>query len=307
MNAASTSEPAPFSTVAIVGVGLIGGSIAAALKKRKLCRSVIGVGRSAARLQAAQSAGLIDVGETDLAAVAKSAELIIFCTPVDRIVDGVREAAAHCRPGTLITDAGSIKVAICRELETGLPDGVCFIGSHPLAGSEKNGFEHADADLFEGRVCVVTNGQSGKRKAESGGYYSTPNPLPLTPHSSHQRLTAFWQSLGMTVITTAPDEHDRLLAVTSHVPHVVAPALASLLTEESLPFAASGFRDTTRIAGSDPALWSAILLDNAEHILTGLEAFSESLREFREALVTGDAARLQNLLQTAKRNRESLD
>lgn len=275
-------------TATIVGVGLIGGSIAAALKARGLCERVLGVGRTAERLQKAKDAGLIDAFQTSIEDAAAESDLLVFCTPVDRIADGVREAAAHCRTGTIITDAGSIKGAICRELTGRIPADVAFVGSHPLAGSEKNGFEHADAELFEGRVCVVT-------------------PTDGIPAEATRFVAGFWESLGMTVIEKSPDEHDRLLALTSHMPHIVVPALATLLDEASSAFAASGFRDTTRIAGSDPALWTAIAEANAECILQALDAFDGALQQFRAAVTERDWPRLQNLLQTAKTNRALLD
>jgi len=294
MSQPSSKRDVPFETVAIVGVGLIGGSIAAAVKQRRLCGRVIGVGRSAERLRSAEDAGLIDAGETELPAAARQADLLIVCTPVDRIAADVLEAARHCHPGALLTDVGSIKAAICRQLAGRLPEEVTFIGSHPLAGSEKNGFEHADAGLFDNRVCVVTP------VAESSAVAGAP-----ALHRS--RLRGFWASLGMTVVETTPEKHDAILAVTSHVPHVAAAALATLLDDENRPFAATGFRDTTRIAGSDPALWTAILGANRKEVDKGLEELLSVLQQFRDALQQGDSAGLQNLLQAAKTERDRLN
>lgn len=277
-----------FETLVIVGVGLIGGSVAAAVKKRRVCGRVIGVGRSAGRLQAAQRAGLIDEAQTNLPAAAAEADLLLFCTPVDCIAEGVLEAAPHCAPGTLLTDAGSVKERICRRLEGKLPKGITFIGSHPLAGSEKNGFEHADADLFCRRVCVVTPGGD------------TPPPMLA-------RLKRFWEALGMRVVETSPQEHDRLLAATSHLPHVLAAALALLLDEEYHPFAASGLRDTTRIAAGDPALWTAIVRFNRRWLVEQLQRYESALGTFRQAVENDDPVALKNLLQRAKTNLGGLD
>ncbi|MCH8828238.1 MAG: prephenate dehydrogenase/arogenate dehydrogenase family protein [Planctomycetes bacterium] len=274
--------------MSVVGVGLIGGSIAAAVKQRSLARRVIGFGRSAERLAGAKANGLIDECRTESARAAAESDLIIFCTPVDRIAAGVLEFAPHCRTGTILTDAGSVKDSICRQIEANLPGGVTFIGSHPLAGSEKQGFEHADADLFVDRVCVVT-------------------PLPQTGAHELQRVVDFWQQLGMTVVRKSPDEHDRLLAATSHFPHMVAAALALHLTDENRSFVASGFRDTTRIAGSDPALWDAIFAANAQHVTAELDRFVTTLERFRTAITADDRASLQNLLRSAKTNRDRLD
>lgn len=283
-SAAATFE---FETIAIVGVGLIGGSLAAAVKCRKPATRVIGVGRDRARVDEARSRGIIDLSETDVATAAAQADLIVFCTPVDRIVAGVRDAAPNCRPGTIITDVGSVKGSICDALATGLPGGVEFVGSHPLAGSEKQGFEFADAELFAGKVCVLTPQRDT-------------SPLAL------RRLTKFWEALGLTIVEMPPDAHDKVVAQTSHLPHVVAAALAATLETPHVPLAAGGFRDTTRIAGGDPDLWTAILLANAESIVVCSERFSESLQAFQQALRHRDAARLKALLTAAKQQRDLL-
>jgi cyclohexadieny/prephenate dehydrogenase len=287
MSPATDCDPSEFNTIAIVGVGLIGGSLAAAIKQRQRGATIIGVGRAPARLAKARQAGLIDEAATDLGAAAAKSDLLIFCTPVDRIVAGIREAANRCRPGTLITDAGSVKGTICRDLGAGLPTGIEFVGSHPLAGSEKQGFEHADPQLFVGRVCVLT-------------------PIGTTTRPALERMERFWKSLGSTVLEMSPEAHDRALAQTSHLPHVVAAALAAILEPENGRLAATGFRDTTRIAGGDPELWAAILLANAEPVLAELKNYEESLMAFRNSLAAGDAARLNELLAVGKARRDSL-
>jgi len=276
-----------FGTVAIVGVGLIGGSIAMALKGRGTARSVIGVGRSASRLQEARDRGIIDEGLLELSVAAYRSDLLVFCTPVDRIAAGVREAAAACRPGTLITDAGSVKGSICRDLSEELPSGVEFVGAHPLAGSEKQGFEFAEATLFEDRVCVVT-------------------PVTTTSPRALERVSSFWKSLGATLVEMPPEAHDRSLGETSHLPHLVAAALAATLQSGNRALAASGFRDTTRIASGDPDLWSAILLANRGEVLASLTRFGESLERLRVALEERDSRALTDVLRSAKENRESV-
>ncbi len=270
-------------TIVIVGVGLIGGSIAAARKKRGFGGRIIGVGRNRARLETARNTGLIDQVTTHLADAAQQADLMIFCTPVDLIAEGVKAAAPHCRRYTLLTDAGSVKQTICQKICGFLPQGVTFIGSHPLAGSEKNGFEYADPDLFDGRVCVVTPDEST---------------------DALSRLTVFWQSLGLCVVEMSASDHDKALARTSHVPHVVAAALASSLSESNRLLASSGFADTTRIASGDPDLWVAILLANADEVVRGIEAHCQTLDEFRESIANRDATALKKLLQLAKTKRD---
>ncbi|MSR56230.1 MAG: prephenate dehydrogenase [Planctomycetaceae bacterium] len=290
MSQSTGSAASLFETIAIVGVGLIGGSLAAAIKRRKLARQVIGVGRDRSRLDEARVRGLIDESETDVTVAAARADLIVFCTPVDRIAAGVREAAPHCRSGTIVTDVGSVKGPICDELATGMhgagfPSGVEFVGSHPLAGSEKQGFEFADAELFVWRVCVLT-------------------PQEGTSQPTLERLRKFWEAVGSTIVEMSPDAHDKAVAETSHLPHVVAAALASTLQHQNAMLAASGFRDTTRVAGGDPDLWTAILLANAESIVASSEKFSESLRALQQALRSRDAVQVKALLTAAKQQRE---
>lgn len=280
-------ELAPVSTLAVVGVGLLGGSIAAGAKARRMVGRVIGIGRDAARLEQARQHGLIDAASTEMAAAAE-ADLVVICTPVDRIVADVRKVAAICRSGTLITDVGSVKGSICWDLATGLPPGIDFIGSHPLAGSEKSGFEAADADLLEGRVCVVT-------------------PDEHTNSATRDRLRTFWSKLGSRVIEMSPAAHDHALAESSHLPHVAAAALAATLQYEHRPFAATGFRDSTRIAAGDASLWTAILLANAEEVLKACDRYERVWREFRLALEAGDAKQLRTLLQKARENRPQFE
>jgi prephenate dehydrogenase len=267
-------------------VGLIGGSIAAALRQFQPETTVIGIGRNRARLQAAREAGLLDVAATEMSA-ARDCRLVIVCTPVDRIVADVRTAAAQLASGALVTDAGSVKARICAELVSGLPDGVHFVGSHPLAGSEKNGWEHSDADLFRDRVCVVT-------------------PNDATSGEACRTVESFWRSLGMRVLRMSPEDHDQALATTSHVPHVAAAAVAAQLTHEWLDLAATGFRDTTRIAAGDPDLWAAILLANRDPVVAGLANLIDRLDEFRTVIADGDTARLKHLLSDAKALRDRL-
>lgn len=280
------SEP-PFSpleeTVVIVGVGLIGGSLAAALRQRRIARTVIGVGRDASRLELARQAGLIDEIATDIGQVAPRADVIVYCTPVDRVADGVRLAAKSVRPGTLLTDAGSVKQPICDALAE-IP---AFIGSHPIAGSHRQGFEAADPQLFEGRTCVLT-------------------PLPTATGSQVERLARLWQAVGMRTVTMSPSVHDQTLAMTSHLPHLVAAALAATLTEQNRPFTGTGFRDTTRIAAGDPDLWSGILQQNAKHVIQGIEAVQQQLENYKKSLVCNDAVAIKQLLNAGKQQREAL-
>ena len=279
----SQSEPLE-ETLVVVGVGLIGGSIAAAARRRGVARRVIGVGRHRERLAGALAAGLIDDLSTDLVDAARQSTLIVFCTPVEQIVAGVRDVASHLPPGALATDAGSVKAALCDPLA----DVAAFLGSHPIAGKEHSGYEHADDDLFVGRTCVIT---------------------PLPHHSADQsaRLQRFWEALGMRVVTMTPADHDAVLARTSHVPHVVAAAVAAALPESDRPLTGTGFRSTTRIAAGPPELWTGILSMNQAAVLAGIEQVQQHLTDFAIALRNRHPDQLKQLLEEAKAARDRLN
>ncbi len=274
-------------TLTIVGVGLIGGSIGLAAKANGVARRVLGVGRDPHSLCKARDAGAIDEACLDLAAAAPRGSLIVLCTPVERIAEQVRTLAAHARPGTIITDAGSTKAGIVTALDGTLPPGVAFVGSHPLAGSEKRGPEYATANLFTGRVVVVT-------------------PTRHTDPAAVDAVTEFWQALGARVRRMDPFEHDDALALTSHLPHLAASAVAGVVPPHLLDLAATGFRDTTRVAAGDAALWTGIFLSNRGAVLAAAEKLSAWLQTFRTALEAGDAPALTELLDQAKRTRDAL-
>ena len=275
-----------YDSVVIVGVGLIGGSIAAALRLRGLARSVVGIGRSLDRLQAARDAGIIDRTATDFDQIDK-ADLVVVCTPVDRIVEDVLRAAS-LGPGTLITDAGSVKACLVDELRGTLPDNVAFVGAHPMAGSEKTGWEHGRADLFVNRLCILT-------------------PDENTPGDALKAVDQFWQALGMRTVRMSAAEHDRGVAATSHVPHIAAAALISLINDANAALASTGFRDTTRIAAGDPVLWRAILTGNRAAVTTQINSLIETLTAYRQALAGEDDVTLVQLLDQAKQRRDALD
>lgn len=270
----------------IVGVGLLGGSIAKAALARGAARHVVGVGRNAERLADAERSGVITSGSTDLSTACRDADLIVVCTPVDQIADHVIDAATACNRPTLITDAGSTKGNIVAALPATLPGGCRFVGSHPLAGSEKTGFEHATADLFVRRNVIVT-------------------PTAAADVSDVARLEAFWTALGARVILLSPDDHDRAVAATSHAPHLIAAALALATAGEHLPLAASGWLDTTRIAAADPAIWQPIFAANRSHVLKALDSFEKTLSELREAMEQQNPSQLVHLLKAAKQSRDS--
>lgn len=276
----SLPRPQTFDHVVIVGVGLIGGSIAKALREKGLARYITGLGRNAERLAAAQSAGVLDAWTTSVQDL-PTYSLAVVCTPVDRIASDVRALAACAPAAALFTDAGSVKGSLCRML-TDIPQ---FIGSHPMAGSEHGGWEFARADLFEGRNCAITPGNSSDQDIAV--------------------IETFWQSIGMRTLRFSAEEHDRLVATTSHLPHLVAAALAAQLTPEGWPLAATGFRDTTRIASGNPGLWTAILRENRDAVASQIHSIIGQLQQFERALQGDQADKLQTLLNQGKQARDA--
>ncbi len=275
-------------TLTIVGVGLIGGSIGLAAKSRGSAQRIIGVGRKRETLETARDLGAIDEFSLDLTGSVVEADLTVFCTPVDRISEQVLAVAPHCPPGSLLTDAGSTKEKLVHEIEDRLPGEVTFVGSHPLAGSEKRGPEHASGDLFNGRVTIVTQ-------------------TPRTSTEAVRRTQSFWEGIGSIVRVMTPEEHDRALALTSHLPHLAASALAGMLPDDLRDLAATGFRDTTRVASGDPELWTAIFSHNAPALLNELTAFIEFLKAFERALKKGNTQEVDQLLAKGKQNRDALE
>jgi prephenate dehydrogenase len=271
-------------TVAIIGVGLIGGSVGLALRTRKLAEWVVGIGRDAGRLAEARRLGAIDEATTDFQRGCAGAEVVVIGTPVTRVAADVALAARHAARGALVTDAGSTKRQIVEQIEQDETSRAVFVGAHPIAGSERKGAAFARADLFEGRVCVVT-------------------PTERTPADRLARARAFWSSLGCRILVRSPESHDAALAWTSHLPHAVASALAASVPPELLALAAGAYRDGTRVAGSDAALWTGIFLANRGPMIEALDDFGRRLGAFRAALVDGDEAALSSLWEQGRANR----
>jgi prephenate dehydrogenase len=269
-------------TLVIVGVGLIGGSVAAAARKYMPGLTIVGIGRNPQRLQTATEQGLLDAWHLQPAAGLWPHDAFgLVCLPVDQIAVAARQLLqAGCG---VVTDAGSVKEPICRLLHQ-TPG---FIGSHPIAGSENSGFEHASADLFQQRICVVCD---DRQQPE------------LTA-----RTAGFWRGLGMTVQFMNAAEHDRILARTSHLPHVLASVAATCVSDSELQFTGTGFRDTTRIAAGSAEIWSSILLQNQAGCLNAITAASGVLDDFRRAIEQSDKQRLMEIWNSAAARRRRLD
>jgi len=276
-----------WDSVAIVGVGLIGGSIGLGLRQRDLAKEVVGCGRRLSSLDRARRCGAVTRTTTDLADAVGRAQLVIVCTPVDRIADHVVEAMANAPADVVITDAGSVKGLIIERVTAGPSVSDRFVGSHPLAGSEKTGPENARADLFVDRTVVVTPTEHSAMDATA----------------SVERL---WRELGARVKRMTADDHDRVVAVTSHLTHLVAAALAGTLDVEEGALVGTGWLDTVRIASGDPELWRQIVAMNTDSVLVALSRFENQLGRFRSALERGESAALMELLETGKRMRDAL-
>lgn len=276
-----------FNQVTIVGLGLIGGSAGMAAKRRRLARTVVGLSRSMATVRRARARGAIDWGTTDPARAVRDADLVVLATPVDTLVPQALRLARLMRPGAVLTDVGSTKAAVVEALDRRLPSRVRFVGSHPVAGSEQRGLEAAEPRLFDGSLCVVT-------------------PTARTNRRALAAVSRFWTGLGMRVVTMSPARHDRCLAGGSHLPHLIAWALAGSVTP-GLPRAPRSFLDMTRLADSAPELWDDIFLSNRAPLLRALAAFAKELERLRRAIARGDRASLRRRLARAKARRDALE
>lgn len=271
-----------FERVAVIGLGLLGGSVAAAVRARGLADEVVGISRRAENAERAVELGMVDRATTDLAEGVGGIDLVVLATPVFAMERVVREAAPHLAEGTLVTDVGSVKGSLADTLPGLLPPGVRFTGSHPMAGSHATGLAHARADLFEGAACVVTPGAD---PGDTG------------------RLGAFWQALGMRVELRAPDRHDEEVAWISHLPHAVAFAFARALErapESAASLRGSGFRDFTRVARSDPDMWADILVTNRKALAGPLHEMSTRLAELARLLEADDPDGVTSYLTRAR-------
>ena len=260
-----------FKTVTIIGVGLIGGSLGFAIKALPDPPRIIGFSRREQTVQKALELGAIDEGATSIAQAVRDSDLVFIATPISVIVETIRETAKYAKAGSLITDVGSTKGKIVKSVEDFLPEGVSFIGGHPMAGSEQQGVSFASASLFKNSYYLLT-------------------PTQKTDAVTFQRLHSLLTGIGAQVLAIDPEKHDKIVSTISHLPHILSAALvnqANQQTRESknlLLVAAGGFRDMTRIAASSPDMWRDICMDNAEAILEAMDEFSATLAVFKKDL-----------------------
>jgi cyclohexadieny/prephenate dehydrogenase len=283
-----------FERVALIGIGLIGSSLARVLRRDRLAGEIVACARNPATRDKALELGLADRATEDAAEAVRDADLVVLATPLSAYAAIGARIAPALRPGAIVTDVGSVKQAVIRDLQPSLPASVHFIPGHPVAGTEHSGPESGFAELFRDRWCILT-------------------PLPDTDPAALATLTALWERAGMRVVTMDPEHHDKVLAMTSHLPHVIAYTIVGTATDledslksEVIKFSAGGFRDFTRIAGSDPVMWRDIFLNNREAVLEMLQRFSEDLTALQRAIRWGEADKLEELFSRTRAIRRSI-
>lgn len=280
-----------FEKVAVIGVGLLGASFAKALKKGALCGSITGSGRTEANLIKAREMGIVDDYTTEPERACENADLVVFATPVGSSLGLAARVGLGMKGGALVIDVGSVKGKLVHEMQDIMPEGVHYVGCHPIAGGNRTGAASAREDLFAGALCIITETDK-----------TDPDALALA--------TRLWEAVGSRVKVMDPAEHDRVYALVSHIPHLVAYALVNSVAdveEEYLQFAGKGFKDSTRIAASSPELWRDISMANRENILGFIEVFKGNIDRLCLYLREPDSASLEKEFQRAKSLRERLE
>ncbi len=284
----------PFNKVALIGLGLIGSSLSRAIRRGKLAKAISGHARSAATRARAMELGLADEMHATAAGAVEGADLVILCSPVGTYGALAAEIGSHLQSGAILTDVGSVKKAVVRDVGPHVPEGVHFIPGHPIAGTEHSGPDSGFASLFENCWCILT-------------------PLPGADEAAVERLRAFWQVCGSSVDVMDADHHDRVLAITSHLPHLIAynivgtaADLEEVTNSEVIKYSAGGFRDFTRIAASDPVMWRDVFLTNKDAVLEMLGRFSEDLSALQRAIRWGDGEMLQEFFTRTRSIRKGI-
>ena len=283
-----------FDRVALIGIGLIGSSLARALRRDSPGTAIVACARRAETLATVRRLELADETTDDPARAAAGADLVVIATPLSAYAEIGQRIAPALQPGAILTVVGSVKQAVIRDLQPHLPPGVHFVPGHPVAGTEHSGPEAGFAELFHGRWCILID-------------------LPETAPDAVARVERMWEQFGMRVVTMSADHHDKVLAVTSHLPHLIAYTIVGTATDledslksEVVEFSASGFRDFTRIAASDPVMWRDIFLNNREAVLEILQRFNEDLTALQRAIRWGEGDKLQDLFTRTRAIRRSI-
>jgi cyclohexadieny/prephenate dehydrogenase len=271
-----------FERIALIGIGLIGSSLARVIRREAIAPHIAVCARTHATLDTARALGLADSTTTDPRACVESADLVVLCTPLGSYAEIARAIAPGLRTGAIVTDVGSAKLCTIADVVPHLPEGVHFVPGHPIAGTEHSGPEAGFAELFEGRYCLLT-------------------PPPGSDPAAVERVAALWRLAGMTVELMSAEHHDRVLAIVSHLPHLIAYTIVGTATDlaeearsEVIKFSAGGFRDFTRIAASDPVMWRDVFLNNRDAVLEMLARFTEDLTALQRAIRWGEGDVLQD-------------
>jgi len=279
--------------MAIIGVGLIGGSLARILRQQGAVGEIVGIGRTEPNLQRAVELGVIDRYSQDPCTGVQGADLVFLATPVCSIATVLEKIAPFLAPGCVVTDGGSVKESVVAACEPIMPPGTSFVGGHPIAGTEKSGVDASFATLFSGKRCIIT-------------------PTANTDESALQKVARMWELAGSDVVRMDAHKHDRIVAAISHLPHMVAYSLVNAVDgydrfdESILKYSAGGFRDFTRIASSDPAMWRDISLMNGPAILEMMDFFMDYIGQLRDLIANGDGAGLQKFFAESKRSRDAI-
>ena len=278
--------------VTLIGVGLLGGSLGLALRKRRLAKSVVGFVRRKASVAECKRIGAVTLATQDLGLAVEGAEMVVLCTPIAQMRPLVEQMLPALVPGAIVTDVGSVKGSVVRELEALLAKvGAHFVGSHPMAGSERTGVAAARADLFVDAVCVITPTRASNKAAVG-------------------KVEQLWKSVGSRLLRLTPEVHDDLVSRSSHLPHVVATQLVNLVLRPEQPkeqgmLCANGFRDTTRIASGSPEMWRDIAVANRKNLLRALSAFESGLRDFQRALRSRNEGAISKFFEQARQRRDA--
>jgi len=273
-----------FNRITILGVGLIGASFALAMKKEGLCRHITGFGRKEENLKKARERGIIDTYELDPAAACTDSDLVLLSTPVGSFTDLIRRCSPSLKEGSIVTDAGSVKGSLVRDIERLMPAGVHYVGGHPIAGSDRSGIDSARAELFREAKCIVT-------------------PTGNSDAGALKTVSDIWTALGSQVLTMDPATHDRIYAAVSHFPHLTAYALINTVADMDasyFAFSGQGLKDTTRIASSSPEMWRDICLLNRENLIEMISLFQKNLDSLSRHLRASDSVSLEREFERAR-------
>lgn len=279
-----------FDKVTILGVGLLGASFALALKKRKIARYITGCGRNKDNLKKAVDRKIIDAMELDPAKACKDSDLILFSMPVGAFTNVAKQIAGSLKKNAVVTDVGSVKGRLVSDMEALMPEGVSFVGCHPIAGNHKSGIDSATPDLFSGAQCIITETDKTNKKALD-------------------TVSELWRKLGAEIKFASPDEHDMIYAAVSHFPHVVAYSIVNTVADINssyLDFSGQGFKDSTRIALSSPELWRDICIMNKDNLIKLIDIFQKNLGMVRSSLEKSDSDQIEKEFKKAQRLRKNV-